>query len=203
MLFPPLLDCIPSHALLLRPLLSRTLCLSGCAAQSRTESIGAPGRPAQESRSRHKQRARGRGEAGGGRGRPVTRPRLLGRCPPVRRGGGEEGRRGRRASDRDGRLRHSRLPWEEERDQRARGGQRVGEKPPPLPQFSPAPTPWLRRAPFSGSGGADGGGGRADGMVLCVPTTNVIQRVCNERCSDFSVRPITSSLACDMHRSNF
>ena len=42
-------------------------------------------------------------------------------------------------------------------------------------------------------------GGRADGMVLCVPTTNVIQRVCNERCSDFSVRPITSSLACDMH----
>ena len=89
-------------ATLFSSVLSPTLCLSGCAAQSRTESIGAPGRPAQESRSRHKQRARGRGEAGGGRGRPVTRPRLLGRCPPDRRrapGERREGEGGGRATE--------------------------------------------------------------------------------------------------------
>ena len=103
--FHPLWIAFPA-TLFSSVLSSLGLCLSGCAAQSRTESIGAPGRPAQESRSRHKQRARGRGEAGGGRGRPVTRPRLLGRCPPVRRAarrgrggkGREEGERPRWAT---------------------------------------------------------------------------------------------------------
>ena len=100
MLFPPLLDCIPSHALLLRPLLSRTLCLSGCAAQSRAESIGEPGRPAQESRSRHKQRARARSRGSRRWPRPSRHSPSLARAlssrPSRRRRGRKEREEGER-----------------------------------------------------------------------------------------------------------
>ena len=121
MLFPPLLDCIPSHALLLRPLSDS---LSECAAQSRAESIGEPGRPAQESRSRTQAtRARSRGSrrwprpsrhspslaralsprptrrGRGGKGREEgERPRWATPPQPAAMGGGERPTRARRAT---------------------------------------------------------------------------------------------------------
>ena len=80
-------------ATLFSSVLSRTLCLSGCAAQSRAESIGEPGRPAQESRSRHKQRARARSRGSRRWPRPSRHsPSLARALSPVRRDRGGEGR---------------------------------------------------------------------------------------------------------------